>query len=315
MIFSSIVPPQRGGTRPLSDYLAERFTYYDREGWTAQIMAGKLTVDGCNAAPDDLVGAGQTVTYDPGEFEEPPADLSYSIIYEDEWLLAVNKPGNLLIHRAGRSFKNNLMYHLRSVHTPAYPDANSIHRLDRNTSGVVLIARNPRALAEISRQFRSRQIDKIYIALVHGIPAYTTGQIINSPIDKDPDSATGSKFRVDAAGKEAITRIESCEAVGTAFAQLTIKPLTGRTHQLRVHCAHIGHPLVGDQLYGSDRKFPTVEGFGTQENRGNECITWSRHALHCARITFYHPFKKGECSIEAPLPADMVELRKLLEIQ
>lgn len=300
-----MVPPQQGGTRPLADYLASRFTYYDREGWMAQIAAGKLTVDDSPAGLHDAVGAGQTVTYDAGEFEEPPADLAYSIIYEDEWLFAVNKPGNLLIHRAGKSFRNNLMYQLRSVHTPPYPAANSIHRLDRHTSGVVLIAKTPGHQAAICAQFTSRKINKTYIAIVHGIPP-SGGLLIDKPIGKDAGSATGPRFRIDEAGKEAISRIDACEAVGSSFAQLVISPLTGRTHQIRVHCASIGHPIVGDIQYGSDLRFPG------RPDAAEVPVTSSRHALHCMRIRFMHPWKKTECCVEAPLPADMLAIKEVL---
>lgn len=308
-MFSSRVPASVGAPLSLPDYLAERFTYFDRETWIEKIEKGKVTIDNRTASAGDTVTKKQMITYDAGDFEEPDADLSYSIIYEDSWLFAVNKPGNLLIHRAGRSFRNNLIYQLRSVRTPRYPDAHSIHRIDRNTSGIVLIAKNSRVQSEMSRQFRERKVRKQYVALVHGVPAPSLRQI-DSPLKKDVRFTAAPKFTVEPAGKEAHTRIDSCEAIGKQFAQLEISPLTGRTHQIRVHCAYAGHPLVGDSLYGSDLCFATLLQKKTVEPGNSR--TGRRHALHCRTLLFYHPYLKRICTIEAPVPRDMQLVKKYL---
>lgn len=310
MKFSSRVPAIKGGGALLIDYLVKRFTYHDRSTWIGLIADGRVTIEGHVACINDSVRGGDTVTYDPGDFEEPQADLDYSIIYEDEWLFAVNKPGNLLIHRAGRAFRNNLMYQLRFVHEPAYTTAHSIHRLDRNTSGVVLIARTPENQATMSELFRKRKIHKEYIALVHGTPS-PEQWIINKPISCDPSSPIRSKFRVDSSGKEATSHILQCERVGTSYSRLLVAPLTGRTHQLRVHCASIGHPIAGDILYGSDINTKARELKDLHASSFD--TTRQRHALHCIRITFHHPWSGKELLIEAPVPEDMIILEKLLE--
>jgi len=310
MKFSSRVPPIKGGGTLLVDYLVGRFTYHDRSTWIRLIADGRVTIEEHIACIDDSVRSGDTVTYDPGEFEEPPADLDYSIIYEDEWLFAVNKPGNLLIHRAGRAFRNNLMYQLRFVHKPAYTTAHSIHRLDRNTSGVVLIAKTPQNQATMSELFRDRKIHKEYTALVHGTPG-PEQWIINKPISRDPSYSIKSKFKIDDSGKEAISHIIQCERVGTSYSRLLIAPLTGRTHQLRVHCAGIGHPIAGDILYGSD--INTTARELTDLHALPADTIQQRHALHCIRIIFHHPWLEKELLIEAPVPKDMASLEKLLE--
>ncbi len=307
MKFSSQVRGARRESLPLPDYLADRFTYHDRAAWIEKIAQNRLSIDGCTASIGDTVTPGQTVTYDAGDFTEPPADLGYSILYEDEWILAVNKPGNLLIHRAGHSFRNNLMHQLRFVHSPPYPSACSVHRLDRNTSGAVLVAKTGRLQAELSLQFASRRILKTYLALVHGIPDPGIERI-DSPLSKDPSWNAGSRFRIDPGGKEAITLIHDCVPVGEGFAALTLRPLTGRTHQLRVHCASIGHPIVGDRTYGSTIEFESRKGAET----GIPGVHHQRHALHCSEIRFFHPWLEREFRIEAPVPEDMLTMEKKL---
>jgi 23S rRNA pseudouridine1911/1915/1917 synthase len=309
MKFSSCVPVNVISPQPVVEYLAQRFTYHSHADWVSLINSGKICIDGRTALPQDTIVGKQTVEYDAGEFDEPPADLGYTILYEDQWLLAVNKPGNLLIHRAGRSFRNNLMYQLRSAHVPPYPGAHSIHRLDRNTSGIVLVAKSSELLAEIADQFRKRTIHKWYDAIVEGIPSGTVERI-ELPIGKDNGAGFAAKFRIDESGKEAVTLVERCTPAGTGCAHLVLRPLTGRTHQLRVHCAAIGHPIIGDQLYGS-----SVSVSEKPAENPDTTGRWhlpQRHALHCGRIVFHHPAKNEECCIEAPLPEEMQMLLQRL---
>jgi 23S rRNA pseudouridine1911/1915/1917 synthase len=303
MKFSSRVPVNIRTTVPLIDYLLKRFSYHDRTTWLEKIESGKVFIDGIAATESSTVSGGQRVTYDAGEFEEPPADLHYSILYEDAWILAVNKPGDLLVHRAGKSFRNNLMYQLRCVHTPPYPDSHSIHRLDRFTSGIVLIAKNSEVQAAFSRLFMARQMVKHYTAIVHGIPSDNLHEI-NLPIAKNPDIKGPPRFRVDAAGKEATTLVLEIVPIGTRWARLSLQPRTGRTHQLRVHCAHIGHPILGDTTYGSLSPAATATLITDYQKDGGTV----RQALHCASMSFRHPFLNSECTISAPLPQDMKTL-------
>ena len=302
MMFTSVVRANRNQTFQLLAYLSNRFSYHSQEEWSLLIYNGKVLVDGMTAAPETMVGAGCTIRYDAGHIDEPPADLNYSILYEDEWLFAVNKPGNLLIHRAGKSFTNNLMYQLRHKHVPPYPTAHSIHRLDRNTSGVVLIAKTAAIQSEISRQFFQRHIEKIYTAFIDG-RAVDLPSVIDAPISEDRKSLNGARFHVAPEGKEAITRIIASEPLGANSSKIRLQPLTGRTHQLRVHCAFIGHPIIGDRTYGSQKTFI---------NNSDIVNEWQllhpRHALHCSEITFHHPWMKCNCTIGAPLPNDMSEL-------
>lgn len=303
MKFSSLVPANIRTPVSLIDYLSKRFSYHDQTTWLEKIKCGKIYIDGRTGSESSIVSCGQTITYDAGDFEEPSADLNYSILYEDAWILAVNKPGNLLVHRAGRSFRNNLIYQLRSVHIPPYPDAHSIHRLDRFTSGIVLIAKNNAVQAAFCRLFMTRQIAKHYIAIVNGIPPNNLHEI-NLPIAKDPDISGPPKFRVDAAGKKATTLIYQIVPIGTSWARLDLQPETGRTHQLRVHCAHIGYPILGDTTYGISLPNATTDLIPKYQRNS----TTVRQALHCASMSFHHPYLNSECTISAPLPQDMKTL-------
>lgn len=304
MKFSSLVPVNRGKNIPVIDYLVSRFTYFSKDDWLSHLREGKLSIDGTNAREDSLVNGGQCVVYDAGEIIEPPADLSFTILYEDEWLLVVNKPGNLLIHRAGRSFTHNLMFQLRSVHAPAYPEAHSVHRLDRNTSGTVLISKNSEIQATLSSLFREQQIRKQYIAICEGEPR-SLPDTICQPIGPSPDTSEGCKFCIDPQGKDAMTRIVSAERLGTNLTLFNLMPITGRTHQLRVHLASIGHPIFGDRTYGSSRSF---REFTNDTVQPSEESPFCRHALHCSQLEFYHPWKKTDIICKAELPDDMQKI-------
>ncbi|MCL2219448.1 MAG: RluA family pseudouridine synthase [Chitinispirillia bacterium] len=294
MVFSSAVPTNVRAPVPIAEYLASRFTYHSPEKWAEITGEGRVCINGAVVTWQDCVNAGDTVSYDPGDFEEPPADLSYSIIYEDEWTLAVNKPGNLLVHRAGRSFRNNLVYQLRTVNNPPYPGCHPVHRLDRETSGVVLVAKDSEQGGIFGKLFVDGSITKIYKAVVAGCPDVTAPFVIEGAISADKGAAEGRcKFRVDDGGKPAVTVIEGARVFDNGLSLLTIRPVTGRTHQIRVHLAHIGFPIEGDSVYGF------VDGDG---------IVSRRHALHCESLSFTHPHTGKYCEIKAELPADIAAM-------
>lgn len=298
MIFSSTVhAPVRPGTA-LVEYLAARFTYHTRESWLRQIALGRIACNGQTAGAAATVAPGDTVSYDPGEFTEPEADLTYRIIYEDEWLLGIDKPANLLVHRAGRSFKNNLMYQLRGVHVPPWPLARSVHRLDRDTSGVLLVAKNSEVTAAMTGRGAFDGCAKRYFAVVHGTPQVRD---IDLPIGKSAGSAIPYKFCVTPDGKPAVTRIIASRKLGADHSLLTLQPATGRTHQIRVHLHAIGAPVVGDKLYGQSEP----DYLQWRNDPSGRHFEFPRHALHCASMTFTHPYTNKECRIEAPMPGDM----------
>jgi RluA family pseudouridine synthase len=309
MKFSSKVPDNvRQGTN-IIDYLSTRFTYHTSQEWEINVKDGKVLFEDSCIDCHFIVKPGITLIYDPGEFEEPAANLDYQIIYEDKWFIGVNKPGNLLVHRAGKSFRNNLTYQLRYNTTPPFPDAHPTHRIDRDTSGVVLVAKSVEVRTVMSNSFADHKVSKQYCAIVHGIPDVSK-KVIDAPIAKAHGSLISYKFQVDQSGKTAVTEILDISPVGNNFSLLTLKPLTGRTHQIRIHCAFIGHPIVGDKLYGLSE----AEYIRWRDNPSESEISmlFYRHALHCAVMEFSHPFDNRLVRIEAPVPNDMQDLMVLL---
>ncbi|MDR2694050.1 MAG: RluA family pseudouridine synthase [Chitinispirillales bacterium] len=295
MIFTSKIPDNAGTPVAAADYLSGRFTYHSKEEWKELIREGRVFVNNVRCDEESLAGAGDTVAYEPRDFEEPAANLSYSIIYEDEWMLCVNKPGNLLVHRAGKSFRNNLVYQLRHIHAPPYPNCHPIHRLDRDTSGTVLFAKNAGyGAAVLGNLFRDNLVIKRYAAAVRGCFDIETPFCIDKPIAPDSSAAAGNapcRFMADESGngKPACTVIEGTRRFNNGYSLLTVRPLTGRTHQIRAHLASIGFPVAGDSVYGGD-----------SDNNIR------RQALHCESLSFIHPYTNIECTITAPLPDDII---------
>jgi RluA family pseudouridine synthase len=310
MKFSSKVPLNIKKGTPVIDYLCARFTYHSRQEWEEALKSGKISIENKNVDCKFIVEPGCTIEYDAGEFDEPAANLEYRIIYEDEWFIGIDKPGNLLVHRAGRSFRNNLMYQLRFNNKPPFPDAHPTHRLDRDTSGVVLVAKNAQACALMNGAFAEQMVNKQYCAVVHGVAE--KGMLIDAPIAKAHESAISYKFQVDSSGKNAVTEILDVVPVGEKFSLLTLKPHTGRTHQIRVHCAFTGHPIVGDKLYGQSEA--EYLKWRDQPSIPVSSMLFYRHALHCAAMELVHPFDKKLLHIEAPLPQDLQELISSLSL-
>lgn len=303
MIFTSEVPTGAAKGLSLAGYLAHRFTYHDRPTWESLILQGKVSLNGAVVSPSDAVVPGDVIAYDAGDFEEPPADLDYRIVHDDQWLLGIDKPGNLLVHRAGRSFRNNLIYQLRVVHAPPYPECHSIHRLDRETSGIVLVAKTAASQAAFGRILAAGGIHKEYCAIVVG---NLQPQVIDLPIGILQGSAITYKYAVTQKGKNAVTRIVAATPLGNGMSIATIEPVTGRTHQIRVHCAAVGCPIVGDKLYGMSEG--AYLSWRADAGSGRQTMRLERQALHCAALSFIHPYTQKSCRIEAPLPEDMKKM-------
>jgi RluA family pseudouridine synthase len=300
MKFRSVIPGNIPPGTDLVFYLSKRFTYHTKEEWAGILESGSVELDGHRAGAEEKVFPGSVIIYDPGEFQEPPADLSYRIIYEDEWFIGVSKPGNLLVHRAGKSFRNNLIYQLRHVHEPPYPLAHAAHRLDRDTSGVVLIAKSSSVRAEAGRLFAEGLVEKEYVAIVHNLFDSRIKKI-SLPLKKDMLSSISYKVGVDLDGKKAVTDILGVTAIGNRHSLITVRPLTGRTHQIRIHLAAVGNGIVGDKLYGmSEDSYKRW-----RENPSAHTLSFHRHALHCRLISFIHPFTNTRCVIECDMPDDM----------
>lgn len=291
---------------PVVDYLAARFTYRSAAEWRDLVENGRISRNNQPATPATLVTQGDIVQCD---LPDPPmpadVNLDYTIIYEDEWLLGINKPASLRVHDQRRYTQANLIYQLRNKHEPPHPEATLINRLDRDTSGVVLLARDTETLKAMQTLFREQVVEKTYLAVVHGVPSPAEG-VIDLPIGKLESLPGVHRYGVDeVTGKTAVTAYSTRQTFPNQYALLQLHPQTGRTHQLRVHCQAIGHPIVGDKLYTmTDAEF--LAWVQTKERLPNDLIT--RQALHCASTSFLHPHTKRPCLIKSPLPQDFLSL-------
>lgn len=307
MIVSSKVTAAYKQT-PVLDYLTDRFTYRTRAEWELLLHDGRIHCNDLLCTPATLVTQGDTIHCHLPDHLPDDVNLDYQIVYEDEWLLGINKPANLRVHDKRRYAQANLIYHLRQLHTPPYPEATLINRLDKNTSGVVLAARTPDTLREMQAMFADGRIHKSYLALVHGIPNPAQG-IIDQPIGKLPSLPGVYRFGCTPDGKTAVTQYQTHATYPQGYALLHLQPLTGRTHQLRVHLQAIGHPIVGDHLYQMD---DTTYLQLVVEKIVPSRDLLPRQALHCAATTFIHPHTGQPCTLTAPLPPDMATVIQML---
>jgi len=228
------------------------------------------------------------------EVELEPEEIPLEILYEDEWIIAVNKPRGLVVHPGAGNWSgtlvNALLYHCKELHLCSQEVRPGIvHRLDKGTSGVLIAAKRERVQQKLQAQFAGRTVAKSYLALCVGNPG--TGEIY-SQIGRHPRNRKQMAV-VEQGGREALTEMETLEA-NEKISLVHIKPLTGRTHQIRVHLAHRGTPVLGDVVYGV--------------KQWNERYHRDQQQLHAREITFHHPMRHEVMTIQAPIPGDMSEL-------
>ncbi|MGD9763377.1 MAG: RluA family pseudouridine synthase [Candidatus Binatia bacterium] len=291
--FAWTIGPDDAGER-LDRFLAARGVLGTRSQVHRLIAAGAVRVGDRAVKPGTVLRSGDEITVyrpAPSPVETQPEPIPLDVLYEDSWLLAINKPPGLVVHPAPGHRQGTLV----SALLYRWPEPGAgldparlgiVHRLDKDTSGVMLIARTAAALADLGRQFRAREVHKQYLALVCGAPR-AHGGLIDRPIARHPIHR--QRMAVRACGRAARTRYEVVER----FRGITLVrayPETGRTHQIRLHLAAQGHPVLGDRLYGHAR--PGDAGL------------ISRQALHAEAIAFRHPVTGDELRLEAPLAAD-----------
>jgi len=306
-IITSKIPPLQSAQR-LDSYCAGRFTYLTKDQWRQEILAGKLLLaDVVVTDPTMMLQGGEILAWDGSGIVEPEVDDRITILYTDEWFIAVNKTGNLPVHPSGRYFNNTLVTLLEDrCGCKIYP----VHRIDRETSGVMLLAFDGKSAGALSESLAKGS--KEYLALVHGnFP--DKEMVVDLPLGRDCESAVRKKQKAWAGGtQKALTRFRK---ILTAHDISLVRcfPETGRLHQIRAHLLAAGYPIVGDKLYGRDETiFLTFIRHGlTPELK--ERLVLPRSALHAARLVFMHPQTKKEMVIRAPLPkmfADFILTRR-----
>jgi 23S rRNA pseudouridine1911/1915/1917 synthase len=298
-----IIPAELAGQR-LDQALARLFPEYSRSRLKTWLLAGTLRVDGGSPRPRDPVRGGESVLL-LGETEalvpaEPEA-MELAVVFEDESLLVVDKPAGLVVHPgAGNprgTLMNGLLHHAPELE--ALPRAGIIHRLDKATSGLLLIARTLPAHTALVRLLADRVISRWYLAVCTGV--LTGGGTIDAPIGRH--AADRKRMTVRDDGKHAVTHYTVLERfAGHTYIRVRLE--TGRTHQIRVHFAHRRHPLVGDPVYGGRALLPA----GAGERLVAALRGFRRQALHAARLEFPHPVSGEALRLEAPLPDDFERL-------
>jgi 23S rRNA pseudouridine1911/1915/1917 synthase len=312
----SIPPPEELTVSPAEDgwrldvFLAHHFTDYSRVHMRRVITAGGVVVDRKRAKPSHRLHAGEQVQVVLPEIprEGPhPEPIPLDILYEDDHLAVVNKPPGMVVHPArghwSGTLTSALQYHfggrLSTSGGPTRPGI--VHRLDRDTSGVILVAKTDSVHGRLAGQFEARTIEKEYFALVVGRPERDR-DLIDRPIGVHPQQREKMAIRRDeTASRPAETFYEVVQRFD-GFAAVRIVPKTGRTHQIRVHLAHVGCPVLCDRQYGGRAEITRGE---LRRDPQDTLVLLSRQALHARRLRFTHPVSGQPLEVEAPLPADM----------
>lgn len=296
-----IIPLDYHGLR-IDKALALLFPEYSRGQLTTLLKEKKISVDGHFLQPKDKIHGGELVHYEPSEFQRAsstlePEAIPLDIVYEDENCLVVNKPAGLVVHPGAGNLTGTLvqglLHHNKQLN--ALPRAGIIHRLDKETTGLLLVAKNEPAYTALARQMQARTIERRYLALVFG--TVISGGHLQTGYGRDPKNRL--KMAVGHYERQAITSY----AVKKRFEKATlldVKLETGRTHQIRVHMAHINHPIIGDTLYGGRVRALSAT------------LNFKRQALHAYQLSFEHPKTLARVTCLAPLPTDFTALLERL---
>ncbi|MBL8747635.1 MAG: RluA family pseudouridine synthase [Planctomycetes bacterium] len=292
-------------------------TWRSRASVHRLIDAGLVRLDGRSVAASRRVRSGETIVVDippnPTVNPDPGANVEFPVLYEDAWMVAVDKPPGLAVHPSGRRLDGTLIHALhRRYRNPDRPEHDVVprllHRIDVETSGVVAVGLDEQFHHLVARQFEDRLVQKTYLAVVRGTPPAAEGTIDLSIV---PDKASAVRLKLttsaDGAGLPAVTDYRVMRRSGP-HTLVEVRPKTGRTHQIRVHMAAIGCPLVGDKLYGGDERMFLHQLAGTLDGEHLADLGLDRHALHAHRLVFFHPMLGRELALEAPLPPDMAAL-------
>jgi 23S rRNA pseudouridine1911/1915/1917 synthase len=300
--------PEGAAGRRFDAVLAELFPEFSRSRLAEWIKSGDALLDGAAVRPRDPVRGGEVVTLAVALDEQTsaqPQDIPLSILYEDADVFVIDKPAGLVVHPGAGNPDGTLVNALlfRDPSLAALPRAGIVHRLDKDTSGVMVVARTLQAHAALVAQLSARAVHRQYLAIVVG--ALVSGGTADAAIDRHPRDRLRMAVRED--GRDAVTHYRLRERF-RAHTALECRLETGRTHQIRVHMAHLKHPIVGDPLYGGSLRLPR----GASEELVAALRSFKRQALHAEVLEFAHPLTGEPLRCAAPVPADMLELMRLL---
>jgi 23S rRNA pseudouridine1911/1915/1917 synthase len=322
-----IVPPEHSGQR-LDQYLAAQISEVSRARVQQLIEKGEVLVNEAAAKASLRLGGGERIVV-TGPPTAPPLravaeEIPLDIVYEDDDLAIVNKPAGMMVHAGAGATEDarnrgtlvNALLHrfqaLSGVGGELRPGI--VHRLDRGTSGLMVVAKNDEAHRRLARQFSAREVHKTYVALVHGWPKKDRGTI-QSSISRDAQRRTRMTTRRAAGGRDAVTHYVVTRRIDSPygkFALLELKIETGRTHQIRVHMSSLGHPVVGDTLYGAPREMRT--GSGKRRAPGAAAtVALGRNFLHSAKLELAHPRTGKRLSFARDLPEELLAFMGELE--
>ena len=301
--------PREFVNRRLDQVIADLLPQYSRARLQHWIKEGALTVDGQRVRPREKIHGGEKISLAvevPSESDEAE-DIPLEVVYEDNDLLVVNKPAGLVVHPGAGNPRGTLLNALLN-HAPAVasvPRAGIVHRLDKETSGLLVVAKNLSAQNYLVQQIQARQVTRIYDALVYGVPNHASGSV-DGAIGRHPVHRKKMALRSD--GKQALTHWRVRQQF-REHALLECRLDTGRTHQIRVHMSSIGHPLVGDLTYGGHYRRPKLG----DDWLDDALRDFRRQALHARKLGLIHPVSGRAMSWQADRPEDLSELLDLLD--
>jgi 23S rRNA pseudouridine1911/1915/1917 synthase len=319
------VKPRTDGRR-IDAYLASRFTDYSRSVIQRILDSEAVQVNGRPVKASYKVRAGDQVKIWLPALPDPtpkPEDIPIEVVYEDDSLTVVNKPAGIVTHPSRGNWSgtlvNAIQFHLDSLSTVAGEDRPGIvHRLDRDTTGLLVVVKDDLAHRRLALQFELREVEKEYLAIVYGVPQRDS-DFIEKPIGFHP--VTREKMAIrrrEDGGRPAATFYEVVERF-RGYSLVRCKPKSGRTHQIRVHLSHIGHPIVADKAYSGRDKLTMADlidlapgGPVAGPQADTETVLINRQALHASALRFSHPASGREISLTCPLPADMARTLEAL---
>jgi 23S rRNA pseudouridine1911/1915/1917 synthase len=301
------LPDELVGLR-LDQALSKLLTGYSRTQIQDWIKSHEITVNGKPAKTKDVVIGGESIEVNAQLKAQPAWEaqaIDLDVIYEDDALLIINKPIGMVVH-PGSGNSNNTLLNALLHHAPQLKDlprAGIIHRLDKDTSGLLVVAKTAEALTDLSTQLKNRTVSRIYQAIIFGI--LTSGGTVDEPIARHPMQR--KRMAVMDTGRPSVTHFRVMEKYRN-HTRVKVKLETGRTHQIRVHMAHIQHPLLGDPVYGGRLQLPK----GATPPLVDILRKFKRQALHAYELGLIHPVTREAMTWRAPLPQDMLELIEIL---